>query len=64
MAIPLIKDQFPKEVLLPAELRVLESYDPKLCPHCKTQTMITLEILPKRGPPSHAQLMKTVHLKN
>ena len=61
-AIPLIRTQFPREDLLPAEPRILEMYNPKLCPHCKTQTMINLEILPKRGPPSHARLMETVRI--
>jgi hypothetical protein len=36
---------------------------PKRCPHCKTETMINLEILPKRGPPSHAALMETVRME-
>ena len=61
-AVPLIKDQFPKEALRLAEPRTLETYNPKTCPHCKTQTMINLEILPKRGPPPHAQLMETARL--
>ncbi|MDB5118829.1 MAG: putative transposase [Sphingobacteriales bacterium] len=63
-AIPLIKDQFPKETLVPVGPRILETYNPKLCPHCKTQTMTNLEILPKRGPPSHAQLMEIVRMEN
>ena len=62
-AIPLIKEQFPKEEALPAEPRILETYNPKRCPHCKTETMINLEILPKRGPPSHAALMETVRME-
>jgi hypothetical protein len=61
-AIPLIKDQFPKERLLLAETRILETYNPKLCPHCKTETITTLEILPKRGPPAHSRLMETGRL--
>lgn len=61
--VPLIKDQLPKEALVLVELRILELYDPKRCPHCKTQTMILLEILPKRGPPTHAHLMKKVRLQ-
>ncbi len=62
-SIPIIKEQFPTEALLLVEPRILEVYNPKLCPHCKTETMITLEILPKRGPPAHAQLMETVRLQ-
>lgn len=62
-AIPLIKDQLPKEALVLLEPRVIEPYNPKRCPHCKTQTMVLLEILPKRGPPSHARLMEKVRLQ-
>lgn len=63
VAIPLIKDQFPEHQIVLSEHRKLEIYNPKLCPHCKTETMINLEILPKRGPPAHAKLMKTAHLE-
>ena len=34
------------------EPRKLVSYNPKTCPCCKTETMVTLEIIPKRGPPN------------
>lgn len=36
------------------EKRILTVYDPSQCPHCKTPTMITIELLPKRGPPAKA----------
>jgi hypothetical protein len=29
-----------------------------LCLCCHTETMVQIELLPKRGPPSAAQLMK------
>ena len=61
--VPLIKDQFAKEALLPMEPRILETYNPKLCPYCRTETMATLEILPKRGPPAHAKLMEAARLQ-
>lgn len=61
--IPIIRDQLPKEDVLLPEARILEPYNPKLCPHCKTETMVSLEILPKRGPPSHARLMQTVRIE-
>jgi hypothetical protein len=62
-AIPLIKNQFSQQVSVLPEPRILKPYNAKTCPHCKTETMISLETLPKRGPPSHAQLL-LVHLKN
>ena len=62
-AIPLIKSQFPQVALVPPEPRSLEAYNPKLCPHCKTETMVNLEILPKRGPPTHAKLMEKVRMQ-
>ena len=60
--IPLIKEQFGQATLVPAEPRILELYNPKMCPHCKTETMVNLEILPKRGPPNHATLMETARV--
>ena len=62
VTIPLIKGQFSNEILLQAEPRILETYNPKICPHCKTETMITLEILPIRGPPSHAKLLRAARI--
>lgn len=58
--IQLIKEQFSQDSVVQVEPRILELFNPKICPHCKTETMITLEILPKRGPPEHAKLMERV----
>jgi hypothetical protein len=60
--IPRIKDQLPEQSLIRAEYPQGESYNPKVCPHCRTETMVSLEILPKRGPPAHARLMETARL--
>lgn len=49
--LPVIKAQTPQSTLAKGEVRELKTFDPKLCPCCKTATMITIELLPKRGPP-------------
>lgn len=49
-AISNIRAQTPAASIIVPQSKA-EVYNPKLCPHCKTETMITLEILPKRGPP-------------
>lgn len=41
------------------EPRKLKAYNPKICPCCKTETMVTIEILPKRGPPPAVLPQKT-----
>jgi hypothetical protein len=51
-AIPLIRQQLPPgltPVVVPP--RQLAEYNPLLCPCCKTETMVLLQVLPKRGPP-------------
>lgn len=58
ISIQLILQQFPVRLQPENEARKLEKYNPLICPCCKTQSMITIEILPKRGPPRHAELMK------
>ena len=59
IAIPLIREALGKQALeKTASRKLVKKFDPLLCPCCNTQTMITIEILPKRGPPGHAQLMK------
>lgn len=61
--VPRIKDQLPEQIPGRAEYPKPEAYNPKVCPHCRTQTMISLEILPKRGPPAHAKLMEAARLQ-
>jgi hypothetical protein len=52
-SIPVIKAQCFKTLDFALDKRDLAHYDPLMCPHCKTPTMLTVEImLPKRGPPS------------
>jgi len=49
--IPIIKDQLPVLTIVHVEPRKLKEYNPKMCPLCKTETMVTIEIIGKRGPP-------------
>lgn len=58
-SLPKIREQLPPEVMKWKEPReMIEPYTPGICPHCKTATMITLEILPSRGPPTWSQPLK------
>ena len=51
-SLPTIRAQIPQQwEPPPPEPRKLEPNLQGLCPHCKTATMVTVEILPKRGPP-------------
>ena len=47
----IIKSQIPVTQMAKKEPRKIQTYNPKICPHCETETMIQIEILPKRGPP-------------
>lgn len=47
----IIKLQIPVKQSTKKEPRNLKAYNPKICLHCETETMIQIEILPKRGPP-------------
>ena len=53
ISIPAIREQLPALDLKIQEVRTLEEYNPLMCPCCKTKTMVTLEILPKRGAPDY-----------
>lgn len=46
------------------EVRKLELYNPLVCPCCKTETMVTIQVLPKRGPPAGILRTKNLHLKS
>lgn len=53
VTLPEISLQLKQRPLRQKEPRKLEPYNPKICPCCKTETMVTIEIIPKRGPPPH-----------
>jgi hypothetical protein len=52
VSIPAIKAVATDQIGGRIEARVLSIYDPSQCPNCKTPTMITIELIPKRGPPA------------
>lgn len=62
-SLPAIRAQMPGHVVAPiVDARQKEPYKAGVCPHCKTPTMVTVEILPKRGPP--ALTTSSEYLKN
>jgi hypothetical protein len=62
-AIALIREMLPPAPAVKKEPRKLKAFNPLLCPCCNTETMVLIELLPKRGPPSHAELMKNAASK-
>jgi hypothetical protein len=56
--LPIILSQFDQQLSVKKESPRAQQYNPLVCPCCNTQTMVTIEILPKRGPPGHADLMR------
>jgi Putative transposase/Transposase zinc-binding domain len=50
-SIPVIREQLPEEKRRKVKVRETEEYNPLLCPCCKKETMVTLQVLAKRGPP-------------
>uniref|UniRef100_UPI00143D1A27 transposase n=1 Tax=Echinicola soli TaxID=2591634 RepID=UPI00143D1A27 len=36
---------------LPVDPRALAQYNPQYCPYCQKETMVSIQRLPKRGPP-------------
>jgi hypothetical protein len=53
ITLPEIRKQLPElRESKPKEKRKVEAYNPLICPCCKTETMVTLEIFTKRGPPT------------
>lgn len=58
ISIPLIKAQINASVVLKSEPRKLNVFNPKLCPHCKTETMVPIEVFTPRGPPVLGQILK------
>ena len=52
VTIPKILLQMPtNETKLIQQVIIVEPFNPRMCPCCKTETMLTIENLPKRGPP-------------
>jgi hypothetical protein len=52
-ALPVIRSQLPqKPKRQELQGRQLQQYNPLLCPCCGKETMVMLQVLPKRGPPN------------
>ncbi len=63
--IPKIKEQIPEKKKKHQEVRKLRDYNPKICPCCKTETMVTIEVFGKRGPPDifkNKQLLSAISM--
>lgn len=50
ITIPIIHRELGVSVPKP-EPRILESYNPRYCPCCQKESMVSIQRLPKRGPP-------------
>lgn len=50
--LPIIRAQLPEKYAAPDPVRILSEFKQGHCLHCKTATMVTVETLPKRAPPS------------
>ena len=62
--IPLIRAQLPAIRICFIDMRKVKPYDRKICPCCGNASMITLEILPARGPPKPATSQKPTETKS
>lgn len=64
VTIPKIKELIPiKSVSHPQE-KIAQAFNPKVCPCCKMETMTTIEILPKRGPPRFSEIVVKQELQS
>ncbi len=50
-SLPVIREQIPQQVIMKADPRIVSLHNPKLCANCKTESMITIELFDRRGPP-------------
>ncbi len=55
LSIPAIREQVPQKTGEAPEPRVLALFNPLMCPCCKTETMVVMEIFHKRGPPPYSR---------
>jgi hypothetical protein len=46
-----IREQLPNRKIACIDLRKLQTYDPRICPHCGKPSMVTVETISSRGPP-------------
>jgi hypothetical protein len=55
LSIPAIREQIPQKTEEAPEPRMLTLFNPLMCPCCKTETMVVMEIFHKRGPPTYSR---------
>jgi hypothetical protein len=64
ITLPEIRKQLPEgKESKPPDKRKVAAYNPLICTCCKTETMVTIQILPKRGPPAGTLRTKNLNLK-
>ena len=64
-SLPLIREQLPENQANFKDPRQAKApVAAGVCPHCKTATMVTLEILPSRGPPKLPKQVKLLQHEN
>jgi hypothetical protein len=54
VTIPAIREQMGTREICIIDVRRLQPFDPKICPCCGKPSMVTVEIIPARGPPDPA----------
>jgi hypothetical protein len=60
VTIPSIREQLGTIEIDYMDMRKTKPYDPKICPCCGSPSMITLEVIPARGPPESATEKRSV----
>jgi Putative transposase/Transposase zinc-binding domain len=56
--LPIIRAQMPRMTQQVKPKTKAQPYNPLICPCCKTATMVSIDILPKRGPPSRLKVIE------
>jgi hypothetical protein len=51
ITIPAIRKQMGEKEICFIDMRKVKPFDPKVCPCCGAPEMVTVEIIPARGPP-------------
>jgi hypothetical protein len=52
VTIPAIREQLDTKDIDFIDMRKTKSFDPKICPYCGKCAMVTVDIIPARGPPT------------
>ena len=62
ITLPAVRQQLPEKKIVFIDMRKTKPFDPKICPDCGKPSMVTVEMIPPRGPPAPGKSLEVTRI--